>query len=80
VGLERLGLQFGKLSSITPGKSLGNMLEIPLATLLGGVAAVILARDAAPEDDKTRHRPSRLVLGCYLAALLMYFVMPMVPE
>ena len=76
--LEHLGLPFGELSSLTAGKSLGNLIEVPLAAAVGVIAAVALARRVR-RGDPNEHA-GQIVIGCYLVATLLYFVAPMLPE
>jgi hypothetical protein len=77
--LERVGLQFGELASLTPGKSIANLIEIPIVFLLGGAGAALLVwRPRCFHERFTLARA--FVAAFYVGAILMYLLFPAIPE
>lgn len=68
-----------ELDSLTFGKSLGNVLEIPLVFFFSGFALKYFDRySAMPYVTLAGRR--RFVGRCYAVAAVFYFAAPMIPE
>jgi hypothetical protein len=60
--------------------SLSNLIEIPMVAILGMVAATVLLMCRRRGRLGSPRAMARYVLGVFAAAVVLYFLMPTLPE